>query len=437
MIELDIEPKRKKTAQPHDDDVFRILILADFGAASLGRPVVVDRDNLEDLLNKWQVSAEVPLAGRIPFRTLGDFHPDELYRRLNLFHSLREARERLEDPDTYREAAQQLFFSPPAPEATMDILKPVSLLDQMVAESEGGTVVDPFTEYLRKLVAPYTTPQADPKLPEMLAEVDAAITGNMRAILHHPNFQTVEAAWRALDRMIRTVETGVELKIYVMHLPQDLFAADSVRAKSLKDTVLHSILSAMHWNYVFGAYTFGDSELDVEVLGRAALLASHFGTSFIAAATPNFEKWETPSAGLAELRRMSESAHLGLTLPRWLIRSPYGKKSSPIEAFAFEEMNQTPRHDQYCWANPAFACALLIAEDRATGEESLNIHNLPVHFYSDGGEMVSKPCAEFLMTQSMAEHLGGIGLMPLISMKGQDWIRLGGFRALNGAGLLD
>ena len=436
MIELDIEPKRKKTTQVQDDDVFRILILADFGAADLGKPVLVDRDNLEDLLDKWQVSVDVPLAGKIPFRTLDDFHPDELYRRLNLFHSLREARERLEDPDTYRQTAQQLF-NPPAAEATMDILKPSSLLDQVIEEADGGAAADPFTEYLRRLVGPYTVPKPDPKLPEMLGELDDAIAGNMRAILHDKKFQTVEAVWRALDLLVRTVETGVELKIYIMHLPEALFAGDLVRAKSLKDSVFHSLLSAMQWNYVFAAYTFGDSEVDVEVLGRTALLASHFGTTVIAAATPDFEKWEEPSAGLAELKRLSEIGHVGLTLPRWISRMPYGKKSSPIEAFDFEEMDKSPNHHHYCWANPAFACALLIAEERATGEESLNIHNLPLHSYKDSGEMVTKPCAEFLMTQSMAERLTDLGLMPLISMKGQDWIRLGGFRALNGAALLE
>ena len=438
MIELDIETKRKKPALTQDDDVFRLLILADFGASDLGRPVLVDRDNIEDILDKWQVSAEVPLAGKIPFRTLDDFHPDELYRRLNLFHSLREARERLEDPETYRQAAHQLF-NPPTAQATMEILEPVSLLDQIADQADGGTgaTADPFTEYLRKLVAPYTVPKPDPKLPAMLAEVDDAVAGNMRAILHNPNFQTVEAAWRALDLLVRSVETGVELKIYIMHLPQNLFCGDAVRAKSLKETVLHSILSSMQWNYVFGAYTFGDSELDVEVLGRTALLASHFETTFISAATPDFEKWEEPSAGLAELKRLTEIGHVGLTLPRWIIRMPYGKQSNSIDAFEFEEMDKTPKHEHYSWANPAFACALLLAEERATGEESLNIHNLPAHSYKEGGETVTKPCAEFLMTQRMGEQLTELGFMPLISMKGQDWIRLGGFRALNGAGLLD
>lgn len=436
MIELDIQPKRKRTsAPPDDDDVFRMLILGDFGAAELGRPVAVDRDNLEELMEKWQVAVETPLAGKIPLRSLDDFHPDELYRRLRLFSALRDTRDRLEDPETYRQTAEQVF-NPPTAEATVDILKPANLLDQVLEEASGGKVVDPFTEYLRKLVGPYTVPKPDPKLPDMLAEIDAAISGNMREILHHPAFQTVEAAWRAMDLLVRAVETGTELKIYMMHLPQNLYAGDLVRAKDLKDTLLFTLLGAQKWNYIVAAYAFGDSELDLETLGRTALLSHHAGTTFITSATPDFEKWEEPSQGLNELKAMPESASLGLVLPRWLVRMPYGKKSSATETFEFEELDKHPKHEQYCWANPAFAVALLIAENEATGEESLNIHNLPVHLYNDQGEMVAKPCAEFLMTQKMGERLTDSGFMPLISMKGQDWIRLGGFRALNGAGLL-
>jgi type VI secretion system protein ImpC len=386
MIEVDVEkPKRKKTTESQDDDVFRMLILGDFGADEVGRPVLVDRDNLEQLMEKWSVSATVPLAGKIPFRTLDDFHPDHLYRRLRPFQALRDARDRLEDPDTYRQTAQQIF-NPPAPQATMDILKPANLLDQVIEEASGGKVVDPFTEYLRQLVAPYSVPKPDPNLPEMLAELDSSLSGNMRAILHHPEFQKVEAAWRALDLLVRAVETGVELKIYVMDLPQKMFAGDLVRAAKLQDSVLHSLLDSQEWNYVIAAYTFGDSELDVETLGRVALLMDHSGARFLAAATPDFEKWEEPSAGLEELKRLPEIRQIALALPRWIVRMPYGKKASSIDAFDFEEMDKTPKHEEYCWANPAFAAARLIAEYRATGEESLNIHDLAAHFYKEGGE---------------------------------------------------
>ena len=411
MIEVDIhQPKRQRTVEPPEDNVFRMLILADFGAEEVSRPVLVDRDNIEELMGKWKVSATVPGAGKIFFESLDDFHPDELYRKLRLFQALREAKIRLEDPETHERTVDQIFPLQVTPQASMDILRPSNLVDQIL---KGGE--DPFQDYVRRLVAPYTVPRPDPKLSEMLAELDASVAGHMRGILHAPQFQMVEAAWRALDHVVRAVETGVELKIYIMDLPQRLFAGDMLRAKKLPDTLLHSLLETQDWNYICAAYTFGDSEHEIETLGRTALLMDHAKTRFLAAATPDFAKWQEPSAGLDELKQIPEIRQIGLALPRFLVRAPY------------EE------HQDFCWANPVFACARLIGEHRATGDHSLDIRGLPFHVRN--GE--ATPCAEFLMTQTTAEKLMEVGFMPLISMKDQDWIRLAGFRALNGAPFLD
>jgi type VI secretion system protein ImpC len=436
MIELDIQPKKKKPIEPEEDNTFRILILSDLGAADVSRPQLIDRDNFEEVMRKLKVSVELPLAGKITFGDIDDFHPDTLYRKLDLFQSLRQARERLENPETSKKTAE-LLFTDATPQATTDILKPSSVLDAIVEESTGGKYVDPFADYVRKLVAPYTAPKQNPKLPEMLAEIDAAIAGNMRQILHDPAFQSVEAAWRAIFTMTRGIETGVDLKVYVMHFPKALFVTDLLEAKSLRDTVFRSILSAQKWALVAGNYYFTDGEVDMELLGRVALITHSIGTRFVAGAEPDPTKWLKPGQAFQELRSIPEAACVALSLPRWIQRMPYGKNASETETFAFEEMQGIPEHDHYVWANPAFAVAYLMAEDHVSGVESLNIHSLPAHMYKEDGDNVVKPCAEHLMRQVDAEKLMENGLMPLISMKGQDWIRLAGFRAINGGPFLD
>lgn len=438
MIELDIQPKKKKPLDPEEDNTFRILLLGDFGAADVSRPQLIDRDNFEEVMQKMKVAVELPLAGRISFTDVDDFHPDQLYRRLDLFHSLRQARARLENPETSQQTAELLFSEAP-PQATTDIIKPVSILDQLIEESEGRKYVDPFADYVRKLVGPYTVPKPDPKLPEMIAEVDAAIAGNMREILHDAGFQSIEAAWRAVFLMTRGIETGVDLKIYIMHFPKGMFVADLLQAKSLKDTVFHSLLNSQKWALVAGNYYFTGGEVDMELLGRAALIAGSTGARFAAGADPTPENWLNPSQAYQELRAVPEADSISLSLPRWIQRLPYGKNASETETFAFEEFEKgkIPEHDHYCWANPAFAVAYLMAEMHSSGEESLNIHSLPAHMYKDGGDTVVKPCAEHWMLQKDAERLMEHGLMPLLSMKGQDWIRLAGFRAINGAPFVD
>ena len=431
MIELDIQPRKKKPIEPDEDHTFRILLIGDFGAADVSRPLLIDRDNFEEVLQKMKVAVDLPLAGKIGIREIDDFHPDHIFRSLDLFHSLRQARARLENPETSKQTAQMLF-SAPTPQAGMDILSSASVLDQIVEESAGGKYVDPFADYVRKLVGPYTVPKPDPKLPEMLAEIDAAVSGNMRQILHDPGFQSIEAAWRAIFMLTRSIETGVEMKIYIMHLPKGMFVTDLLKTTNLKETVLLPVLQSQEWNLVAGNYYFTGGEVDMELLGRVALLVHHAGTRFISGAEPDPAKWLNPSPGYSELRSIPEASSIALALPRWIQRMPYGKKSSEIETFEFEEIVGKPAHDQYLWANPAFAVAYLTAADHVSGEESLNIHSLPAHMYTEDGENVVNPCAEYLMRQADCERLMENGLMPLVSMKGQDWIRLAGFRAING-----
>ena len=214
---------------------------------------------------------------------------------------------------------------------------------------------------------------------------------------------------------------------------------DLLRATDLKETLLHKLFQLQKWNYVAADYYFGRDDIDMDVLGRISLLAGSTGARFLSAATPKPEEWLNPSPGYDEIRRMPEADCVGLALPRWIARIPYGKKAGEIDLFEFEEMPKKgePPHEHYCWTNPVYALAYLIAQDHATGEEALNVHRLPAHVYKDGGESIVKPCAEYLMTNKDCEQLISHGLMPLVSMKGQDWVRLAGMRAINGGPLID
>ena len=110
MIELDVQARRSRPQVPEEEAPFRVLILGDFGAETQN-PVLVDRDNLDMVIEKLGVGVELPLAGEVRFRRVDDFHPDHLYARLPMFQTLRETRRKLEDPDTFRETAAE--FSAP------------------------------------------------------------------------------------------------------------------------------------------------------------------------------------------------------------------------------------------------------------------------------------------------------------------------------------
>jgi type VI secretion system protein ImpC len=158
------------------------------------------------------------------------------------------------------------------------------------------------------------------------------------------------------------------------------------------------------------------------------------------AATPHPREWKVREPELArawaELRRLPEVGSIGLALPRFLLRLPYGKKTSPIESFEFEEFPETPVHEEYLWGNPGFALALLLAQSFSeAGWEmrpgsAMEIDQLPLHISPKAGESQAKPCSEVLLTEDAVERILDEGLMPLVSFKDRDRVRLARFQSI-------
>ena len=136
------------------------------------------------------------------------------------------------------------------------------------------------------------------------------------------------------------------------------------------------------------------------------------------------------------LRGMPEAEYLGMTIPRFLARLPYGADTEPLDHFMFEEFPDGPVHDNYLWANSAFVCGLLLAQSFSEyGWEmgrvlKQDIDGLPIHVYKQDGETIYKPCAEVQLTDNGCETLMNYGLMPLVSYKNADRAKLARFQSI-------
>jgi type VI secretion system protein ImpC len=303
-------------------------------------------------------------------------------------------------------------------------------------------------------------PGADPRQAEFIAKVDAATGEVMRTVLHHADFQALEAAWRGLFFVLRRLETDVELKLYLLDVSKAELAADLARAKSLRATGIYRVLveqtvetpGGQPWAVVGANYTFGDSVDDVMLLGSLGGIAGAAGAPLLAAASPgvlgaeslgktpeprNWRPVEPERARAWEiLRSLEEARYLGLALPRFLLRLPYGKATEPIEQFVFEEFDGAPSHEGYLWGNPALACVYLLGQAFAQWGWQMrpdalrDIDGLPAHIYREDGESHLKPCAEALLTEQAANAMLDKGLMPLLSLKDRDAVRLLRFQSL-------
>jgi type VI secretion system protein ImpC len=157
--------------------------------------------------------------------------------------------------------------------------------------------------------------------------------------------------------------------------------------------------------------------------------------------TPDPDKWQWQSDSAVEqiwqeLRNSPEAASIGLVLPRLLLRLPYGKDTEPIDQFIFEELSGCYEHEEYLWGNPAIVCACLIAEAfgasgwSLTGELVQELAGLPMHVYKSNGQTHVIPCAETFLTERAMQILIDKGLMPLLSIKGRDAVRIARFQSI-------
>ena len=479
---------------PEPETPFRVLILGDFsgranrglfepgGALAGRRPFLVDRDNFDEVLAKLGVEVHVRIGGNdgtpvaIRFSELDGFHPDQIYEALEVFRSLRQTRQKLDDLGTFAATAAEMGAfkkdvppiekRTPAPELAG--LTTGSLLDQIVDETEDqvpgartSSATSKWDVFLQEIVKPHLVPKEDPQQAEVLAAVDVSISELMRTVLHDPDFQAIEAAWRAVHFLVSRLETDTQLRLYLLDISKAELAADLNAAEDLRVTGIYRLLveetvetpGGEPWAVLAGNYAFDRTREDAELLGRMAKIAGMAGAPFISAAhahllgceslteTPDPDDWqqlanEEGNEAWAALRRLPEAIYVGLALPRFILRLPYGEDTDPTEQFEFEEMAPKTVHEHYLWGNPAFACVYLLSEafsrygwDFRPGAVQ-DIVGLPLHIYREEGESRIKPCAEVALTKRAAERILEKAFMPLLSFRNQDTVRLARFQSL-------
>jgi type VI secretion system protein ImpC len=461
---------------------FRIALLGDFSAsANRGRlekgpklaarkPLKVDIDNFDGLLERLQIKLRLPIgdggAVDLEFRSLDDFHPDQLYESLELFDKLAGLRKMLLDSASFDKAAKAVLSWPGvgkklahAPAQARGAAIPVggTLSDfaQLIGRPSASDAVQAsVNELVRKIVSPHLEPAADPRQPVMVAAVDEALSAAMRSVLHHPDFQTVESLWRSVDFLTRRLETGSDLQVVLYDVSAEEFAADLSSCDAIEDTGLYSLLveqpslDALQGppSVIAAAYTFEQTPPHAELLGRAARVAAAAGAPFLAEIGKSVvdqnpdDLHPLVQTAWEALAALPEAAYLGLAVPRFLLRNPYGKRTAPIDRFDFEEF--TPREGVrgMLWGNPAILVALLLGETYTQqGLKDMNlgsimtVGDMPYHWYTDDdGDQVALPCTSRQLGVRTAANVTRQRFLPLLSIQGRPDVRLGSFQSVAG-----
>jgi type VI secretion system protein ImpC len=301
----------------------------------------------------------------------------------------------------------------------------------------------------------------------IIAEIDRKLTEQVNLILHHPDFQQLEGAWRGLSYLVNNTETDEMLKIRVLNISKKELGKTLRKFKGTawdQSPIFKKMYEEEYGQFggepygcLVGDYYFDQSPPDVELLNGIAQVSAAAHCPFIAAAAPSLmqmESWQelsnprdlakifsTPEyAAWKSLRDSDDSRYIGLAMPRFLARLPYGAKTDPVEGFDFEEITEGGDHGKYCWANSAYAMAVNINRSfklygwcsRIRGIESGGaVEGLPAHtFPTDDGGVDMKCPTEIAISDRREAELAKVGLMPLIHKKNTDFAAFIGAQSL-------
>ena len=290
-------------------------------------------------------------------------------------------------------------------------------------------------------------------LDDMIAEIDRKLSLQVDEIIHSPGFQKLESSWRSLQFLVDRVDFRENIKIEVLNVSKEELLEDFEDAPEVVKSGLYQIAYTSEYGQfggkpyacLVGNYEFDAGPQDIRLLQHTAAVAAMAHTPFIAATAANFFgindyntlpdlkdiksimegpqyiKWQS-------FRETEDARYVGLTLPRFLLRLPYGPDTSPVKSFNYQE-NVSASHERYTWGNAAFAFASRIADSFAQYRWCANIigpqgggavDDLPLHQFEAMGSIQTKIPTEVLISERREFELAEEGFIALTMRKGSD-----------------
>ena len=334
-----------------------------------------------------------------------------------------------------------------------------SLLDEILADAkivpgqEGYDVAKKGIQaFITEMLAPSKQNERVDKavVDAMVAEIDARLSAQVNAILHNEQFQKLEAAWRGMKFLIDRVDFRENIRISMLNVSKEDLLADfedspEVPKSGLYKTVYsneYGVFGGKPYGALIGNYEFDSGPQDIALLQKLAAVAAMSHAPFLGnvgpamfgeqsfLTLPNLKDlkslFEAPQYARWHAFRESEDArYVGLCMPRFLLRLPFGEKTVPVKAFNFNE-DVIGNHDRYLWGASSIAMATRIADSFAKYRWCPNIigpqaggsvENLPLHQYEAMGEIQTKIPTEILLTERREYELSEEGFIGLTFRK--------------------
>jgi type VI secretion system protein ImpC len=342
---------------------------------------------------------------------------------------------------------------------------PPTVMDRVILD---GRIVrdDSQRPYAMTLISEYATQVLDEGMTvnknstvagikQRIAEIDQTVSDQLNAIMHSPEFQKLEAAWRGLHYLVMNTETGTMLKLRLLNATKKELLADLEKATEFDQSALfkklyeeeYGTFGGNPFSVLVGDYEFGRVPQDTSMLEQISHVAAAAHAPFITAASPKLFDWDnftelsvprdlakqfesTELIKWRSFRDSEDSRYVTLTLPHVLLRLPYGPKTVPVDEFDFVEDVDGKDHSKYLWGNSAYALAQRITDAFAKyqwcaairGVEGGGlIEGLPVHiFQTEDGDLAMKCPTEVSITDRRENELNSLGFVAVCHRKNSD-----------------
>lgn len=288
---------------------------------------------------------------------------------------------------------------------------------------------------------------------EMIAELDKKLCRQVDEILHNPDFQRLESSWRSLKFLVDRTNFRENIKIEVMNASKEDLLSDFEDSPEItKSGLYRNCYTAEYGQFggqpygaIIANYEFGPGASDIKLLQNCAAVSAMSHAPFIAAAgaeffglddftklpnlkdlssifeSPQYTKWQG-------FRESDDSRNVGLVVPHFLLRTPYGQNTTPSKKFNYEE-NVADGHNKFLWGNAAFAFASRLTQSFADYRWCANIigpqgggtvGDLPIYNYEAMGEIQTKIPTEMLISERREFELAEQGFISLAMRKNSD-----------------
>ena len=263
-----------------------------------------------------------------------------------------------------------------------------NILDSIIAETRLSPDDEAYdiakrgvSAFIEELLKPQNDgePVKKAMVDRMIAEIDAKLSTQMDEILHHPDFQALESAWRGLQLLVDRTNFRENIKIEILSVSkQDLLDDFEDSPEVMQSGLYKHIYTAEYGQFggqpvgaIIANYYMSPSSPDVKLMQYVSSVACMAHAPFVAAAGPKFfglesftglpdlkdlkDHFEGPQfAKWQSFRQSEDSRYVALTVPRFLLRTPYDPEENPVKSFAYKE-TVANSHEHYLWGNTAYA----------------------------------------------------------------------------------